>query len=221
MTRYAYFDIFIGSGPGTKIAKELGVTCYSLDNDPNTHPTFLMDVRHWTKEQSNDLIAKHPGVKWILCLCPDCRHFSPANTRNRNLSEGRSIVRAGLRILHHFMSILAFAIVENPKGKLREQTMMKILEEEKVLTRYTVSYCKYSKTLPFPRKNTDIWITTALRNFVPRVCKNDCPHRHMNEKGNMVHNIIVKKMRPEDRAIIPSGLFKSIWRAYFQQVKNS
>jgi len=115
----------------------------SVDIMKKFKPTFCGDVKNFDYKK----------YKWfdMIWTSPPCTEFSVAlRTRPRNIPKGMENVRLSFEIINHFKNINPKLkwIMENPKGELRKQPLMKNVPM------VTTSYCKYGT--PY-KKPTDFW----------------------------------------------------------------
>ena len=122
-------DICSGTGSVSKVAREMGWTTTTLDNDPKTNPDILMNVLDYV-----------PSGNWDFVWCsPPCTEYSIAlTTRKRDLLTADKISQKCLEIIEHLSNKGIPCAMENPwTGHLKRRPHMVNL------TPKVVTYCKY------------------------------------------------------------------------------
>lgn len=164
-------ELFSGTESFSKVARERGHECVTVDNDPNFLPTICKDIMDF---EVSDLKGFKPDIVWAS---PPCERFSVASMgkswrgiwhiRRRvyqpmNLATGTAIshVIKTLEVIEQLAP--RFWFIENPRANLRKMPFMPNGNERK-----TAWYCQYGDTRAKP---TDIW--TNLPNWTPKTCHN-------------------------------------------------
>lgn len=175
-----------------------------LDMDPKRQPDVECDVRDW-KEHLVDKWGFQPGDFDIIWESPECKFFSTANhPTKKQLAEAVELVSAGIDIIEFFNPVAFF--IENPRGRLRHQEIMRNL----IFFRLTCTYCHYSEDGLY--KPTDIW--TNVPNIRLDFCcsSNLCKWR---SQGHDRHRVSSQRGpasngtpgSPKDTALqVPKGL---------------
>jgi hypothetical protein len=161
-------ELFSGTGSISKVLRERGWECLTLDANPKAQPDILTDIRQW------DFTQFPPGYFDYIHMSPCCTHFSRARTSAktpRDLEGADSLVKAGLAIIEYFQP--KWWTCENPEsGLLKTRPFMQGLPY------FDVDYCQFGS--PF-RKRTRFWGNVPLET---KLCKWNCPvsdgKRHFN-----------------------------------------
>jgi hypothetical protein len=165
-------ELFSGTGSVGKICKENGWEVISLDLKG---ADINVDIKEW------DYTIYPVGHFDIIWASPPCHTFSHLRktwygrkmkchnevfTRELEIKDreeiGLPILRKAEEIIDYFKPTLYF--IENPKTSAMKEYLS--------LPFYDVDYCKYSEW--GYKKSTRIW--TNKKDFVPQICKKDCPH---------------------------------------------
>lgn len=163
-------ELFSGTESFSKVARERGHECFTIDNDPKFKPSLCADIMTL---KAGDIPFK-PDVIWSS---PPCQKFSIMTVyrnwkknadgsyeyKNDETLKAIALHTQALSIMKTINPKLFF--IENPRGMLRK---MKWMEN---IPRFTVTYCKYG--MPY-QKATDIW--SNCKTWIPReVCKANSP----------------------------------------------
>jgi len=201
------WELCSGSATVAAVFKECGWEVWTLDIEPSCRPDHVGNLMNYTYEELCDLSGFEPDFIWFS---PPCQTFSIANLhsghfeKRGNLSvpvttEGREACRFvlhGLDIIRASNS--AYSVVENPRGLLRKQSMMK------QFPRCTVTYCQYGMSCMKP---TDLWGFFPY-SWTPRACKagDDCHDASPRGAGLGLASI----RTAQDRAKVPRDLAYSL-----------
>lgn len=154
-------ELFSGTASFSKVMRERGHTCTTIDNDKNFNPDIIADVKAF----NIDWVRKYD----VIWMSPPCTTFSMASG-NRHWTADRKPktpqAREAMKLLLKCNAIMAKCfmldkkfVIENPRARARW-----FLPDR---WRRTVSYCQYGDKRMKP---TDIW--TNLE-WTPRpMCRN-------------------------------------------------
>ena len=206
-------ELFSGTESFSKVARERGHECFTVDNEPKFNPSLCIDIMQLTPEMILEKFGK-PDIIWAS---PPCTTFSVASISRHWNKDGtpKEIAIKGMEIVKKTIEIIKslnpkFWIIENPRGMLRKQSFM---PNE---FRKTVTYCQYGH---ISQKPTDLWNNL---NWIPKpMCK---PGSSCHEKASRgakagIQGIYNKKdymschRSAVSRAIIPPALCREILEA--------
>lgn len=156
-------ELFSGTESFSKVARERGHKTFTVDLDLSFKPDLCIDILKLTLEDLPKEF-RNPDVIWAS---PPCTTFSVASIRHY-WKDGRPKNEAtlrGLAIIEKTLWIIEelkpkFWILENPRGMLRKQAIMKGLKRD------TVTYCQYGTKI---QKPTDLW--NNLDHAFKAMCK--------------------------------------------------
>jgi hypothetical protein len=163
-------ELFSGTGSVSKVLRERGWECVTLDCDPKAEPDILCDIRDW------DPTVYPRGYFDYIHASPCCTHYSIARTTAktpRDLQFADSLVLAAFKIFEWFRP--HYWTLENPQsGYLKTRSFMQ------GISFFDMDYCQFGS--PF-RKRTRFW-----HHNVPlesQLCTWNCPfaedgRRHKN-----------------------------------------
>ena len=200
------YDFFSGTGSSTKAFEEAGHTIITVELD-EYFQAYERDILQLTPEY---LIAKY-GQPDFIWASPPCQKFSVASlsrywegTRGKTVPRHPSVYEA-IALVEHTVNLMKALkpthgwIMENPRGMLRHQEVVKDLP------RWTVSYCQYGDTRMKP---TDLWGT--IEGWIPRpICRPraDC---HESSPAGSSSGGTSKLKNAKLRSMIPYELGKEI-----------
>lgn len=165
-------ELFSGTESFSKVARERGHECFTIDNDKQFNPGLCKDIMEVTPED----IPFKPDVIWAS---PPCQTFSVASIRhywtdgkpkNEKTLHGIEIVKKTIELIKELNP--KFWFIENPRGMLRKQEFMLNLKRD------TVAYCQYGATT---QKPTDLW-NNLPHTFKP-MCKPGSPCHEKASRG--------------------------------------
>ena len=154
-------ELFSGTESFSKVARERGHECFTVDNDNSFKPDLCKDIMDLKIED----IPFKPDVIWAS---PPCTTFSVSSIghywkdgepKNDKCINGIMIVCKTLALIKALKPKYWF--LENPRGMLRKQWFMKGLD------RRTLTYCQYGDSR---QKPTDIWTNIGLIWISKQVC---------------------------------------------------
>ena len=165
-------ELFSGTESFSKVARERGHECFTVDNDASFNPSLCIDIMELTPE----MVIEKFGSPDVIWASPPCQKFSIMTVYRNWIKEGDNYtpknedVKNAIEIIKHTLLIIEklqpkFWIIENPRAMLRKQNFM---PNEK---RKTVTYCQYGLEY---QKATDIW--TNVDNWNPKpICSSKSP----------------------------------------------
>jgi hypothetical protein len=185
-------ELFSGTGSISKVFRELGWECITLDCDPKAEPHILCDIRDWDYRQFPQ------GHFQYIHASPCCTHYSIARTTAktpRDLEYADSLVLAALKIIEWFQA--RFWTIENPAtGYLRTRPFMQGIPY------FDVDYCQYGS--PF-RKRTRFWHHNLP--LETKLCSWNCPFSDGKRHVNTAQRLWSKGRRETDRTFTQNELF--------------
>jgi len=138
------FDFFSGTGSSTQAFEDAGHTVIKVEMDEY----FSADERDILALTGDMLIEKY-GKPDFIWASPPCQKFSVASlwkywegTRGKSVPKHPAVYEA-IALVEHTVSLMQSLeptygwIMENPRGMLRHQDVVK------ELPRWTISYCQY------------------------------------------------------------------------------
>lgn len=200
-------ELFAGTGSFSKVAKELGHSIFTIDNQEVDGQHLIQDIR--TVRSSHIALAYRPFD--ILWASPPCEGFSVAAIGKSwyyNNTPKSETARLGLELVEHTWRLIdelkpTWWFIENPRGKLRKLPVM-----DRAPIRHTVTYCQYGDTRMKP---TDIWTNAYWWNPRP-ICKNGAPCHVAAPRGSQTGTQGVATYK--DKSRIPPELFEEIFSQY-------
>ena len=155
--RLIVYDFFAGTGSATKAFEDAGHTVIKVELD-EYFEAHERDILQLTAE---GLIAKY-GQPDFVWASPPCQKFSVASIghywsggrgncvpKRPEVFEAIALVGHTIKLMQDLKPTLGW-IMENPRGMLRKQDVVKDLK------RWTITYCQYGDTRMKP---TDVWGT--------------------------------------------------------------
>ena len=192
------FDFFAGTGSATKAFEDRGHKVIKVELDPQ----FEADERDILKLTASGLITKY-GRPDFIWASPPCQSFSVASIgRHWTIDKKPKTEAAGLaiKLVSHTLTLIKDLnpskgwLMENPRGMLRKQPIMKDLP------RTTITYCQYGDNRMKP---TDLW--GYVDNWVNRpACKNGDKCHQSAPRGSTTGTQGIKGAK--NRSMIPYEL---------------
>jgi len=158
-------ELFSGTKSFSKVAKLLGHSTLTIDNESKLEPDILADIMSTEIKTGYD----------ILWASPPCTTFSVASISHywKDGKPKNEKALFGIALLNRTIYLIkknnpTYWFIENPRGMMR-----KVIDELFVkngITNYvrnTVSYCQYGAKIMKP---TDIWTNCKLWKSRP-ICK--------------------------------------------------
>ena len=151
------FDFFAGTGSSTKAFEDAGDTVIKIELDSyfEAHERDILTL-------TADYLISTYGQPDFIWASPPCQKFSVASlwkywegTRGKSVPKHPAVYEA-IALVEHTIQLMNDLkpthgwIIENPRGMLRHQDVVK------PYNRQTVSYCQYGDTRMKP---TDLWGT--------------------------------------------------------------
>lgn len=196
------FDFFAGTGSATKAFEDRGHTVISFELNPKQKATENVDI---LELDAKELITKY-GRPDFIWASPPCTTFSVASCsiywnkdgtiKDDRVYHGIAMVEKAIMLIDELQPTLGY-IIENPRGMLRKQPMMK------TLNRQTITYCQYGD---FRMKPTDLW--GEVPGWKPRaMCK---PGQSCHENSPRGTNTGNQRLGKTQRSMIPYALGEEI-----------
>ena len=199
------YDFFSGTGSSTKAFEDAGHTIVRVELDES----FAAEERDILGLTAEALIQRY-GQPDFIWASPPCQKFSVAScsrywypdgtARDSNAAEALSLVAHTINLIKELNPSLGY-IIENPRGMLRKQALMKDLP------RRTVTYCQYGDTRMKP---TDLW--GYAQNWTHReACKNGDSCHEAAPRGSRTGT--QGRKGSKERSKVPHGLGLEILNA--------
>jgi len=197
-------EIFCGTKSVSNVFKEKGHRVFTIDIDNAFNPDLCIDVM----ELNVSDIPFKPNVIWAS---PPCQAFSVASIGRNWKKEGKAYfpiskkAAQGIDMVKKTIQLIKelepeYWFIENPRGMLRKQTIMRCLP-----FRYTITYCQYGDTRMKP---TDIW--TNCKHWIPKPACSPGDNCHTSApRGSRTGTQGLKDSI--ERAIIPKELCEEIY----------
>ena len=192
------FDFFAGTGSATKAFKDRGHKVIKVELDPQ----FEADERDILKLTANEFIRKY-GRPDFIWASPPCQSFSVASIGRHWTIDKKpktEFARLAIELVSHTLRLIQELnpskgwLMENPRGMLRKQPIMKDLP------RRTITYCHYGDNRMKP---TDLW--GYVDGWVSRpACKNGDKCHQSAPRGSTTGTQGIKGAK--NRSMIPYEL---------------
>lgn len=206
-------ELFSGTASFSNVAKERGHEVFTVEMDAGFKPDLCIDIFELTPQMILEKFGK-PDVIWAS---PPCTCFSVASISHYwkdGFPKNDKCLNA-IRLVIKTIDIILelnpkYFIIENPRGMLRKQSIMKIFNRD------SVSYCQYGAKIMKP---TDLW-HNLNHQFKP-ICKAGAPCHIRAGRGSKtgVQGIYSKEWEDARgntaslRAIVPDELCLEIIKA--------
>lgn len=168
-------ELFSGTESFSKVARERGHECFTVDMDRSFNPDLCIDILDFDISMLPEEF-RNPDLIWAS---PPCTTFSVASIRhyweNGKPKNEKSLL--GIKIVKKTIEIIKelnphFFVIENPRGMLRKQEVVQQLKRD------TVTYCQYGLTI---QKPTDLW--NNLNHEFREMCKPGAPCHQRAGRG--------------------------------------
>ncbi len=199
------FDFFAGTGSATQAFEDAGhqVIKIELDEQFEAHERDILQL------DASTLIARY-GRPDFIWASPPCQKFSVASCstywkadgtpKDERAGEALNLVSFTINLIQRLEPSKGF-IIENPRGMLRKQEIMKNLP------RRTVTYCQYGDTRMKP---TDLWGLPSNWTHRPP-CKNGDSCHESAPRGSRTGT--QGRKGAKSRSMIPYDLGKEILKS--------
>lgn len=191
-------ELFSGTESFSKVARERGHECFTVDNNPKFEPNLCIDIMDLT----HDMIQFTPDIIWASPPCIEYSHAKRGKIRNLELAD--SFVLKTIKIIEELKP--KFWVIENPQtGLLKKRTFMKDLNYA------DASYCMYGRRY---RKQTRFWNNFNLKL---KICNKKCGSffngRHIDSIGNDRERYTSKRYKKLEKYAVPRKLCLEIIKA--------
>jgi site-specific DNA-cytosine methylase len=203
--RLIIYDFFSGTGSSTQAFEDSGHTIIKVELDEY----FEAHERDILQLTADGLIAKY-GQPDFIWASPPCQKFSVASIghywtggrgncvpKRPEVFEAIALVGHTIKLMQDLKPIHGW-IMENPRGMLRKQDVVKDLK------RWTITYCQYGDTRMKP---TDVWGTL---NWTPRAMCSPGMSCHESSPAGTNAGGTGKLKNARLRSMIPYELGKEI-----------
>lgn len=196
-------ELFSGTKSFSKVAKLLGHSTLTVDNDKSLEPDICVDILEYM-----------PNCVDIIWASPPCQGFSVAvigRNWNKDYTPKTDSAKLAMKLAMRTIEIIEiikpkYWFIENPRGMLRKMPFMEQFLLRQGGVRNTISYCQYGDTR---QKPTDIW--TNLKEWIPKpICKPGSSCHVAAPRGSRTGTQGLKGAK--ERGVIPSALFEEIFK---------
>jgi len=160
-------ELFAGTGSVGKIAKKMGYSVISVDNeDKNRKPTILQNIGTWKFKTDKRL----PQKVDFLWASPPCTSFSILNnsmkTPHRDIKTMKPLTetgRLGNKLLAKTIAIYKYLKKKNPNLKFGMENPTGYMRRMPATKRFNLNSTSYSQYGFNYNKPTDIWTNYPLK----------------------------------------------------------
>ena len=135
-------ELFKGTGSIGKVAKKMGMSVISLDNEEKYNPDILTDILKWDYKKYSSDNKYVPNLIWASVPCETFSILGNTAGGHREKGTGKALsdnAKIGDKILKKTMEIINYFksknkdlnfVIENPRGFMRVQPILKNLHRE-------------------------------------------------------------------------------------------
>ena len=168
-------DLFSGTGSVGRRLQDWGYEVVSVDNDPSTHATHIVNIMQWDYRK-----AYEPHYFDIIAAGVPCTEYSIAKTTApRDFVTADGLVKRTLAIIQYFQPKAWW--IENPaSGYLSKRPFMQGIPFVKL------DYCQFGEW--GYQKPTCFWVSDNLAHLPSVTCVVErCPNAKPNGRGGYQH----------------------------------
>lgn len=200
-------ELFSGTKSFSKVAAKHGHSIFTIDNNAEFNPSFVISV----------LILPDKLDADIIWASPPCQAFSVASIGKHWGGGSKAYIpksdsaKVSLGLLDKTIRIISetkpkYWFIENPRGVMRKVIDSIFAKYGLTPIRHTVTYCQYDDSRMKP---TDIW--TNYKEWKPKPkCKNGAPCHERAPRGSKTGTQGLKGAK--ERGVIPPALFEEIFK---------
>jgi site-specific DNA-cytosine methylase len=196
-------ELFSGTESFSKVCRERGHDTFTIDIDKKFKPDLCINILDFDismlpgKFRNPDIIWSSPPCT-TFSVASISRYWDKGKPKNEKALEGIAIVKKTIEIIKQLKP--KFWIIENPRGMLRKQEIMRGLHRD------SVCYCRYGDSRMKP---TDIW-NNLNHKFKP-MCKNGNRDHQVASRGTGAGTQGLSCAK--ERSVIPPALCLEIIKA--------
>ena len=198
-------ELFAGSMSFGNVAKEMGMTVFSVDNVPYEGIDLVKDIEFLIKED----IPFTPDIIWASIPCTSYS-VAAVSTHRDGITPKTEFAEKSDRLALNTLEVIStfpksHYYIENPRGMLRKMPFMQ------GIPRATITYCQYGDTRMKP---TDIWSNNIYSVFTqdgwqPKpMCKNGMSCHEAAPRGSKTGTQGLKNAY--EKSIVPEELCREI-----------